>query len=68
MRTKELDLLSLLIKNKTRYVTYLEIENQIWYESVMTKDALKTVIKNLKSKLPKDAILNLSGTGYKIEL
>ncbi len=68
LRTKELDLLSLLIKNKTRYVTYEEIENYIWYDSVMTKDALKTVIKNLKSKLPKDAISNLSGTGYKIEL
>lgn len=68
LRTKELDLLSLLIKNKTRYVTYEEIENYIWYDSVMTKDALKTVIKNLKSKLPKDTISNLSGTGYKIEL
>ena len=68
LRTKELGLLSLLIKNKTRYVTYEEIENYIWYDSVMTKDALKTVIKNLKSKLPKDTISNLSGTGYKIEL
>ncbi|MCD4758836.1 MAG: response regulator [Arcobacteraceae bacterium] len=68
LRTKELDLLSLLIKNKTRYVTYEEIENYIWYDSVMTKDALKTIIKNLKSKLPKDTISNLSGTGYKIEL
>lgn len=68
LRTKELDLLSFLIKNKTRYVTYEEIENCIWYDSVMTKDALKTVIKNLKAKLPKDAISNLSGTGYKIEL
>lgn len=33
----------------------------------MSKDALKTVIKNLKSKIPKDLIINLSGTGYKIE-
>jgi len=68
LRTKELELLSLLLKNKTRYVTYQEIENQIWIESVMTKDALKTVIKNLKSKLPENSISNLSGTGYKIEL
>jgi len=68
LRTKELDLLCLLIKNKTRFVTYMEMENTIWIDSVMTKDALKTVIKNLKSKLPKDSISNLSGTGYKIEL
>jgi DNA-binding response OmpR family regulator len=68
LRTKELQLLNLLIKYKRRYVTYTEIEHTIWYDSVMTKDALKTLIKNLKSKLPKDSISNLSGTGYKIEL
>jgi len=68
LRTKELLLLELLIKNKNRYVTYEEIENVVWFDSVMSKDALKTVIKNLKSKLPKDLISNLSGTGYKIEL
>jgi len=67
LRTKELDLLTLLLKNKNRYVSYEEIENIVWYESAMSKDALKTVIKNLKSKLPKDLILNLSGTGYKID-
>jgi len=68
LRTKELDLLTLLIKNKTRFVTYIEIENEIWIDSGMSKDALKTVIKNLKSKLPPNSIANLSGTGYKIEL
>lgn len=68
LRTKELELLSLLIQYNTRYVTYEEIENKLWFDSVMTKDALKTVIKNLKSKLPSNCISNLSGTGYKIEL
>lgn len=68
LRKKELSLFSLLIKNKNRYVTYSEIENHIWYDSVMTKNALKTLIKNLKAKLPKDIISNLSGIGYKIEI
>jgi len=68
LRTKEIELLILLIKNKNRYVTYTEIENFVWQDSVMTKDALKTVIKNLKVKLPKNIITNLTGTGYKIEL
>ena len=68
LRTRELELLTLLVRNKQRYVTYTEIEHNIWYDSVMTKDALKTLIKNLKNKLPKDSISNLSGTGYKIEL
>ncbi|MFT5660415.1 MAG: two-component system response regulator VanR [Sulfurimonas sp.] len=68
LRTKELELFTLLLKNKNRYVTYNEIENLIWQDSVMTKDALKTLIKNLKFKLPKDLISNLTGTGYKLAL
>ena len=68
LRTRELELLALLIKHRDRYVTYTEIEHTLWYDSVMTKDALKTLMKNLKNKLPKDLISNLSGTGYKIEL
>ncbi len=68
LRTKELLLLDLLIKHKSRYVTYNEIENVVWDESVMSKDALKTVMKNLKAKLSMVQILNLSGTGYKIDI
>ena len=68
LRTKEIQLLNLLVKHKTRYVTYYEIENYVWQESAMSKDALKTLIKNLKSKLPKESISNLTGTGYKLEL
>ena len=48
LRAKEIDLLQLLIKNKNRFVTYEEIENHVWQDSVMTKDALKTLIKNIK--------------------
>jgi len=68
LRTKEIDFLTLLLKNKNRYVTYSEIENYVWNESSMSKDALKTLVKNIKTKIPKEMILNLSGTGYKIDL
>ena len=68
LRTKEILFLELLIKNKNRYVSYEEIENYVWDESVMTKDALKTLVKNLKTKLPKDLILNLTNSGYKIDV
>lgn len=66
LRTKELDFLYLLVKNKNRFVTYNEIENYVWNDDVMTKDALKTLVKNLKKKIPNDLIINLTGTGYKI--
>lgn len=68
LRTKEIDLLKLLIKNKNRYVTYEEIENYIWQDQAMTKDALKTLVKNIKIKMAKELILNLSGIGYKIAI
>ena len=68
LRAKEILFLELLIKNKNRYVTYEEIENYVWSDSVMTKDALKTLVKNLKTKIPKDLILNLTNSGYKIDV
>jgi DNA-binding response OmpR family regulator len=68
LRTKEILFLELLIKNKNRYVTYEEIENYVWADSVMTKDALKTLVKNIKTKIPKDLILNLTNSGYKIDV
>lgn len=68
LRTKETQFLALLIKNRKRFVTYIEIENSVWEDEVMSKDALKTLVKNIKKKIPSHLITNLSGTGYKIEL
>lgn len=68
LRIKESKLLTLLLKNQTRYVTYEEIENFVWSDSIMSKDALKSLVKTLKQKLLNNTISNLSGIGYKIEL
>ena len=68
LRAKEILFLELLIKNKNRYVTYEEIENFVWFDSAMSKDALKTLVKNIKTKIPKDKILNLTNSGYKIDI
>lgn len=68
LRAKEILLLELLLKNPSRYVTYEEIENVVWNQSSMSKDALKTLIRDLKSKLPSNVLKNLSGTGYKLDV
>ena len=68
LRAKEILFLELLLKNRNRYVSYEEIENYVWVDSVMTKDALKTLVKNLKTKIPKDLIMNLTNSGYKIDV
>lgn len=68
LRAKEIDLLKLLLENKNRVTTYEEIENYVWKDTPMTKDALKSLIKYLKQKIPKDTITNLTGVGYKINV
>lgn len=68
LRTKELAFLELLIKNRNKYVSYNQIENFVWDDGIMTKDALKTLVKNIKTKIPKNLILNLTNSGYKIDV
>lgn len=68
LRAKEILLLELLIKNQNRYVTYQEIENYVWVDDVMSKDALKTLVRRLKGYFTCNCISNLSGVGYKIDV
>lgn len=67
LRTKELLLLELFIKNRDRFVNYSEIESFVWQDMPMSKDALKTLVKRLKSYVGSENIKNLSGTGYRLE-
>ncbi len=59
-------LLNILIKNKTRVVSYTEIEHEIWYDKVMTADGLRTLVRKLRKIVGKEVIENISKTGYKI--
>ncbi len=63
---KEMLLFELLIKNMHRVSTYSEIEDFVWGGEYMSEDALKSLVRNLRHKLPKNYIINLSGIGYKI--
>lgn len=62
----ELLLLDLLVRNHPRSVTYQEIENFIWSDGGMSIEALRTLVRALRKKLPIDIIENVSGVGYKI--
>jgi len=68
LNKKEKDLINLLLLNKNRVVSYSEIEQNVWmaYDEVMTNMALRTVIKNIRKKIPLDFIKNISGQGYKL--
>lgn len=63
---KEIKFLDLLIKNKSRVVTYDEFQQYVWEDAVMTDNAIKSLVKNLRNKLPVDLFENLSGIGYKL--
>ncbi|MDC0932474.1 response regulator transcription factor [Arcobacteraceae bacterium] len=63
---KENHFLKLLL-SKNRIITYEEIENKIWDdEFVMTQNALRLFVKNLRKKLPSKIIKNVQGIGYKV--
>jgi DNA-binding response OmpR family regulator len=61
-------LLSILIKNQGRIVSYSEIENHVWYDKVMSSDALRSLIRDVRKLIGKEAIENISKCGYRIHL
>ena len=56
----------ILLQNRHRIVTYDKLQSSVWQDQVMTDSALKSLVKNLRQKLPKEYIVNLSGVGYKL--
>lgn len=64
----ENDFLNLLCRNESSVVSYTEIENEIWYDSVMSDDAIRSLVRNLRKLLPEKCIKNISKTGYQIVL
>jgi len=63
----ELEIFSFLVLNANRVTTYEECIWKIWgeYNDYKT-DAFKTLIKNLRKKLPPNTIENVFGIGYKL--
>ncbi len=64
----ELLFLDLLAFNTSRVVTYDEIEAQIWPYEGMSSDAIRSLVRALRKKLPDDALDNISGIGYKLNV
>ena len=61
-------LLDILIKNRGRIVSYIELENHIWKEKYMTIDSLRSLVKKTRTLVGKEVIENISKTGYRIKL
>ena len=61
-------LLEILIANKYRAVTYVELENYIWGYNRMSEAALRSLIYDLRAIIGKNIIQNISKIGYRISL
>jgi DNA-binding response OmpR family regulator len=64
---KERDILQLLFSNLNATITYEMFINEVWEDSdIYGVDTIKTMIKNLRKKLPKGTISNVYGIGFKV--
>jgi len=61
-------LLDILIKNRGNVVSYVQLENEIWYDKGMSKDALRCLVRDIRKTTYKDIIENSSKLGYKVNL
>jgi len=61
-------LLSILIKNQGRIVSYEEIEHFVWYDKVMSSNALRSLVRDVRKLVGKETIENISKFGYRIHL
>jgi len=68
LNKKEALFIELLIQHKQRIVTYDELQEHIWQNDIMTDSAVRSLVRNLRKKLPYDFIKNFSGIGYRIEM
>lgn len=60
--------LDLLAHHHSRVVNYEEIESAIWAYEGMSQDAIRSLVRGLRKKIPQGTIENISGIGYKINL
>ncbi len=66
LTNKENILLSLLLENPDKVLSYERIIENIWPDVYEDKlDPLKTIVKNLRKKLPKEMLQNVFGIGFK---
>lgn len=65
---KELELLSLLVRNKNTTVTIENIERELWPAAKEASyGSIRVYINSLKKLLGRDSIVNIKGIGYRFE-
>jgi DNA-binding response OmpR family regulator len=65
---KEYLLLELLLSKKRLIIPYEIIETVVWQDTLMSMDALRTLVRGIRKKVYPQIISNVNGIGYKIDL
>ena len=60
--------MDLLAHHLNRPLSYQEIEDAIWPFEGMSSDAIRSLVRGLRKKLPVDTVENISGVGYKLKV
>jgi len=68
LSSKESAVLHYLIRNRNHVVSVDELLQNLWeYDEMPTNDTIRTYIKNLRSLLGKEHIINIRSKGYRFE-
>ncbi|CAA6810263.1 MAG: DNA-binding response regulator [uncultured Sulfurovum sp.] len=65
LRHKEVEILEYFLAHEGKLVRYEMLEESIWEKDVMTRDAIRSQIRNIRKKLQLNLFKNVSGLGYK---
>jgi DNA-binding response OmpR family regulator len=68
LTSQEVLFLDLLLKNRHRTVSSVEIMENVWRYDEGTESALKSLLNKVRKKIGKESIVNISGIGYRIIL
>jgi len=68
LRKKEADILEYFIEHAGEVVRYDMLENSIWIEGVMSRDAIRSQVRNLRQKIDRNFLNNIVGVGYRFDL
>lgn len=65
LRKKESEILEFFIEREGEVVRYNILENDIWSDTIMTRDAIRSQIRNIRKKIGGKCFENITGVGYR---
>jgi len=68
LRKKESEILEFFIEREGEVLRYDMLEDGIWSDGVMTRDAIRSQIRNIRKKIDNNCLTNITGVGYKLEI